>query len=74
MYKGNPRLSHEAKAEQSVTKHTLSSALMTEAIGLASASKWHDFGWRPTRRLGTQTGPYLSQAWVCYGFMHSGLC
>ena len=30
---------------------------MTKAIGLASASKWHDFGWRPTRRPGTRTGP-----------------
>jgi len=57
MYKGNPRLSHEAEAEQSVTEHTLSSALMTEAVGLALASKWHDFGWRPTRRPGTRTGP-----------------
>jgi len=59
MYKGNPRLSHEAEAEQSVTEHTLSSALMTKAVGLALASKWHDFGWRPTRRPGTRTGPYM---------------
>jgi len=57
MYKGNPRLSHKAKAEQGVTKHTLSSALVTKAVGLASATKWHDFGWRPTRRPGTRTGP-----------------
>jgi hypothetical protein len=59
MHKGNPKLSHKAEAEQSVTEHTLSSALMTEAVGLASASKWHDFGWRPTRRPGTRTGPYI---------------
>jgi len=61
MYKGNPRLSHEAKAEQSVTEHTLSSTLMTKAVGLALASKWHDFGWRPTRRPGTRTGPKNSK-------------
>ena len=34
---------------------------MTKAIGLALASKWHNFGWRPTRRPGTWTGPkYLA--------------
>ena len=58
MHKGNPRASCEAKAEQSATEHTLGSVVMTKVIGLALASKCHDFGWRLTRRPGTQTGPY----------------
>ena len=61
MHKGNPGPSREAEAEQNATEHALGSALMTEAIGLASASKWHDFGWRPTRRPGTRTGPQPSK-------------
>ena len=60
MHKENPGPSCKAEAEQSVTEHALGSSLMTEAIGLALYSKWHDFGWRLTRRLGTQTGPYVA--------------
>ena len=62
MHKGNPGPSRDAEAEQRATEHALGSALITKAIGLASASKWHDFGWRPTRRPGTRTGPKVNQS------------
>ena len=51
IHKENTGQSDEAEAEQSPTEHTFGSAV--------SVSKSHDFGWRPTRRPGTQeTGPH----------------